>query len=114
MSDEPKKRLRAGVQVAIFALLAVLVAAFSIWLRASSAPDTNDVLNTAENHTPSYGPNTPPPVCEHEAVTIAIAEVKKREGLTDPVDSRIRREGRSWFVDVWPTTNPQISSPSWC
>lgn len=64
-------------------------------MRSGNAPEVFNVL----------------PVPESEAIRIAIAEVKKREGWSGLVDeSPVQREGIFWYVAVWHTPAPHRPS----
>jgi hypothetical protein len=99
--------VKASIQLAVLVLLGMLPIAFAVWLRVSSVPEVG--LKMAENHKPNIDLNSPP-VPEHEAATIAIEEVKKREGWTGFVDRPVDREGFRWYVQVWSTPRPHPSS----
>jgi hypothetical protein len=107
MNDEPAKA-KARIQLAVLALLGLLISAIAVCVLAFSSPrvDDNDI-HTSE----------PWPVPEDEAIKIAIEEVKKREGWTGFVDRPVDRvdnslEGLTWLVQVWRQPSPHSSSES--
>jgi hypothetical protein len=94
MSDEPKKRSRAWIQLGVLSLLMLLVSVIAFRFSESVSPE-NDIPE------PGLPQPTFPFVQPARAREIAIKEVKKREGWAGKADRPIILDGACWFVYVW-------------
>jgi hypothetical protein len=99
MSDEPKRRSRAWIGWALVTLL-VLVAGLASWMLTISAPKVDATgPGTPAHRGPPYMPKIPDRVPPQKVATIAIEEVKKREGWTGKAGTP-DREVSTWYVVV--------------